>query len=139
MPRDDVIAVGALRSDVERESAALGRLSEHVRSLDRDGDHGRSLSAARDAFQRFPPGARAVSVPVPFRYHGRMATNLRLPPELDEALATIAAAERTSKHALIVSGVEQLVRERLQRAQLRRDFEQLVAEEAEVLRRLEDA
>ncbi|WP_188756433.1 hypothetical protein [Microbacterium album] len=68
-----------------------------------------------------------------------MATNLRLPPELDEALATIAAAERTSKHALIVSGVEQLVRERLQRAQLRRDFEQLVAEEAEVLRRLEDA
>ncbi|WP_156760819.1 hypothetical protein [Microbacterium karelineae] len=64
---------------------------------------------------------------------------LRLPPELDSALDTIAAAEHMSKHALVLSGVEELVRQRLQRARLRSDFDRLRDEEAEVPRRLEDA
>ncbi|WP_110588386.1 ribbon-helix-helix protein, CopG family [Microbacterium suaedae] len=68
-----------------------------------------------------------------------MAMTLRLPPELDSALDAIAAAEHMSKHALVLSGIEELVRQRLQRARLRADFERLRDEEAEVLRRLEDA
>lgn len=68
-----------------------------------------------------------------------MAMTLRLPEELDRALDTIAEAEHMSKHALILSGLEQLARERIEKAILRADFDRLRREEAEVLKRLEDA
>lgn len=68
-----------------------------------------------------------------------MAMSLRIPEELDAALEKIAEAEHMSKHALIISGLEQVARERIERSLLRADFERLIQEEAEVLQRLEDA
>ncbi|MBO3663286.1 hypothetical protein J5V96_07145 [Microbacterium sp. NEAU-LLB] len=64
---------------------------------------------------------------------------LRLPEELDAALVTIAEAEHTSKHALILSGVEQLVRERLQAAQVAEALDFVLKRDAGLLKRLEDA
>ncbi|MGV9769497.1 ribbon-helix-helix protein, CopG family [Microbacterium sp. NPDC003461] len=68
-----------------------------------------------------------------------MAMTLRIPEELDEALTAIAEAEHTSKHALILSGLEQLVRERLQAAQVTAGLEVILARDKGLLKRLEDA
>lgn len=68
-----------------------------------------------------------------------MAMTIRIPAELDDALTTIAEAEHTSKHSLILSGIEQLVRERLQAAEVTEGLEFVLRRDGDLLKRLEDA
>ena len=64
---------------------------------------------------------------------------LRLPEELDRKLDSIAAAEHTSKHALVLQGVELIVARRGRRSAVDDAVDFVLSHDAEVLRRLEDA
>ncbi len=68
-----------------------------------------------------------------------MAMTLRLPEELDAALETIAAAEHTSKHAVVLSGLEDLVRRRLHEADVDEALEKVLRRDARLLERLKSA
>lgn len=68
-----------------------------------------------------------------------MAMTLRIPEELDVALEKIAAAEHMSKHSLIISGLEQLARERIEKAIVDRSLDRILERDRALLTRLEDA
>lgn len=68
-----------------------------------------------------------------------MAMTLRLPEDINAALEMVSSAQHTSKHALIVQAVEEFTKKQLNLLDLRADFERIRQDEAEVLRRLEDA
>jgi predicted transcriptional regulator len=68
-----------------------------------------------------------------------MAINLRIPEELDAQLEDLAAREHTSKHALILQSVEQLVSDRARRAEVHRAVDFVLEHDAELLDRLADA
>ena len=64
---------------------------------------------------------------------------IRLPEELDRALEAVAELEHTSKHALVVQGVELIVARSARRAELNDAVDFVLSHDAELLRRLEDA
>lgn len=68
-----------------------------------------------------------------------MAMTLRIPEELDRTLDTIAEASHMSKHALIISGLEQLARERIEQAIVDKSLDRILARDRDLLTRLEDA
>lgn len=68
-----------------------------------------------------------------------MALNLRIPAELDRELDRLAEAEHVSKSALLLQGAELVVERNSRRRELHGLFESVVADHAELLRRLEDA
>lgn len=65
--------------------------------------------------------------------------NLRLPEELDAALAKIAEAEHTSKHALLLRGAEMVVSSYARDLDFRDGLEFILQRDSGLLRRLEDA
>ncbi|SFV21852.1 Ribbon-helix-helix protein, copG family [Micrococcus terreus] len=77
--------------------------------------------------------------PVPFRYHSDMAMNLRLPDELDAQLDELAAAEHTSKSALVLRGVKMVLESAHRQAAREQTLAAVLAEDASLLRRLADA
>lgn len=68
-----------------------------------------------------------------------MAMTLRLPEELDKQLEEIAAAEHTSKHALVLQGAQAIVDRRGRRQRIDEALDFVLTHNAELLRRLEDA
>lgn len=64
---------------------------------------------------------------------------LRLPEELDRALEALAESEHTSKHALVVQGVEYILSRRTRRAAVDEAVDFVLSHDAELLQRLEDA
>lgn len=68
-----------------------------------------------------------------------MAMNLRIPEELDATLEKIAEASHMSKHALIISGLEQIARERIEKAIVDRSLDRILLRDRDLLTRLEDA
>lgn len=68
-----------------------------------------------------------------------MALNLRIPEELDRELDRLAEAQHVSKSALLLQGAELVVERNSRRRELDEIFDSVVADHAELLRRLEDA
>lgn len=68
-----------------------------------------------------------------------MAINLRIPVDLDEQLEQLAEREHTSKHALILQSLEQLIRDRGRRAEIDRAVDFVLENDADLLARLADA
>jgi predicted transcriptional regulator len=68
-----------------------------------------------------------------------MAINLRIPAELDARLEELATREHTSKHALILQGVEGLVRDRGRRDEIDRAVDYVLDHDAQLLTKLADA
>ncbi|MBM6621835.1 ribbon-helix-helix protein, CopG family [Micrococcaceae bacterium RIT802] len=65
--------------------------------------------------------------------------NLRIPEELDRELDRLAEAQHVSKSALLLQGAELVVERHSRRRELDEVFDSVVADHAELLRRLEDA
>lgn len=72
-------------------------------------------------------------------YDVEMAMTIRLPEDLDRALEAAAEREHTSKHALVVQGVELVVARSGRRGELNDAVDFVLSHDAELLRRLEDA
>jgi len=68
-----------------------------------------------------------------------MALNVRIPEELDRQLDDLAAREHVSKHALLLQGAELIIRTRTRRDDVDRAVDFVIAHDAELLKRLEDA
>ncbi|MFT4212455.1 MAG: ribbon-helix-helix protein, CopG family [Microbacterium sp.] len=68
-----------------------------------------------------------------------MAMTLRLGDATDARLERLAALKRSSKSALVVQAVEQLLDREERRAELDAGLEFVLSHDAELLRRLEDA
>lgn len=68
-----------------------------------------------------------------------MAMTVRLPPELDAQLEKLAAARHTSKHALIVDATDRFVAAADKTNRVLAAVDDIGAEYAEAIRRLEDA
>jgi len=68
-----------------------------------------------------------------------MAMTLRLPPELDEKLDRISAAEHISKHALLLQAAEALVLRRSRGDEIMGAIDFVRTHDAVLLERLEDA
>lgn len=68
-----------------------------------------------------------------------MAMTLRLPADLDAKLERIAAAKRTSKHAVVIEAAERLANEELKTAAVLSRADQVIDQYAEAIQRLEDA
>lgn len=68
-----------------------------------------------------------------------MAMNLRLPADLDRRLDELAAEEHTSKSALLLQGAELLLQRRARNRDIREGMDFVLAHDAELLKRLEDA
>lgn len=68
-----------------------------------------------------------------------MAMTLRLPPELDAKLEELANARSTSKHALLVEATDVYVSQQTKTARVLDVVDEIGAEYAEAITRLEDA
>lgn len=75
----------------------------------------------------------------PFWYHFGMAITVRIPDELDAQLESIARARHISKHALILQGAELIVDRAGRQAEIDAGLDHVLANDAELLRRLADA
>lgn len=68
-----------------------------------------------------------------------MAMNVRIPEALDRKLDELAAREHVSKHALLLQGAELVIRTRARRGEIDRGIDFVLNNDADLLRRLEDA
>ncbi len=68
-----------------------------------------------------------------------MAMTLRLSPDLDAALQSLADLRHTSKHALMVSALEAYVKSQTKAQQVMASVERTLDRDSELLTRLEDA
>lgn len=68
-----------------------------------------------------------------------MAMTVRLPEDLDAKLGEVARARRTSKHALLVEAADRFVGEEFKTALVLAAVDEIGAEYAEAIKRLEDA
>lgn len=68
-----------------------------------------------------------------------MAMRVRLSPELDENLQKVANARHTSKHALVLQAVEDMVIAETKTDQVMASVERTLVGDADLLSRLEDA
>lgn len=68
-----------------------------------------------------------------------MAMSVRISPELDEQLQKLADARHTSKNALVLQAIEELVIAQNKLDQVMASVERTLARDAELLARLEDA
>ncbi|MEE1620904.1 ribbon-helix-helix protein, CopG family [Zafaria sp. Z1313] len=68
-----------------------------------------------------------------------MAINLRIPAELDAELDSLAASAHTSKSALLLEGARLVVEQARRRSAIDAAFNRVVADNAGLLKRLEDA
>ena len=76
---------------------------------------------------------------VPKWYHVPVATNVRIPAELDEALERLAAREHVSKHALLLQGARLVVDRAARRDEIDAGLDVILQRDAELLQRLADA
>lgn len=68
-----------------------------------------------------------------------MAMTVRLPPELDSALESIARQRHTSKHALLIEAAERFTRQESKTERVLASVDETRRDYAELLQRLEDA
>lgn len=68
-----------------------------------------------------------------------MAMTVRLPPELDSALESIARQRHTSKHALLIEAAERFTRQESKTERVLTSADETRRDYAELLERLEDA
>jgi predicted transcriptional regulator len=68
-----------------------------------------------------------------------MAMTIRLSPELDEKLQKVADARHTSKHALVLQAVEELVTNEEKSRRVLGSLDETSRDYAEMLKRLEDS
>jgi predicted transcriptional regulator len=68
-----------------------------------------------------------------------MAMTLRFPTELDAALQKIADARHTSKHALVLQAVEELVSREEKTRRVLGSLDETSRDYAEMIKRLEDS
>lgn len=68
-----------------------------------------------------------------------MAMTLRIPEELDAQLEALAAAQHTSKHALLLQAAEAMVARGSRRGEMLGAIDFVRTHDAELLVRLEDA
>ena len=80
-----------------------------------------------------------LDVVVPQWYHFGMAMTVRLPPELDSALESLARLRHTSKHALLIEAADRFARQESKTARVLTSVDEISAEYADLLTRLEDA
>lgn len=64
---------------------------------------------------------------------------VRLPEELDRALEAIARARSISKHAVLIEAVDRFVRQQSKTDRVLAAIDEIGAEYADAIRRLEDA
>lgn len=65
--------------------------------------------------------------------------NVRIPEELDRQLEALAAKQHTSKHSLLLQGANLLVERESRRQEIESGLEFVLAHDADILKRLEDA
>lgn len=68
-----------------------------------------------------------------------MAMTVRLPADLDAQLGALAAREHTSKHALLIEAADRFVRTHAKTERVLAAVDEIGAEYADAIRRLEDA
>lgn len=68
-----------------------------------------------------------------------MAMTVRLPEDLDRELEALAAARHTSKHTLLVQGAQLIVDRQRRTGEIDAAVDFVLAHDAELLKRLEDA
>ena len=68
-----------------------------------------------------------------------MAMTVRIPEELDHQLETLAAAQNTSKHALLLQGAALVVEQYSRRTEIDSAIDFVISHDAELLKRLEDS
>jgi predicted transcriptional regulator len=68
-----------------------------------------------------------------------MAMTVRIPEELDRRLEALAAAEHTSKHALLLQAAQLIVDRHGRRAEISDAIDFVTTHDAELLDRLADA
>jgi predicted transcriptional regulator len=68
-----------------------------------------------------------------------MAMTLRFPKELDDALQQIADSRHTSKHALVLQAVEELVTREEKTRRVLASVDETTRDYAEMLKRLADS
>lgn len=68
-----------------------------------------------------------------------MAMTVRFSPELDEQLQKIADARHTSKHAILLSAVEEYIMRDLKTRRVLESIDETSRDYAETIERLEDA
>lgn len=68
-----------------------------------------------------------------------MAMTIRFPTDLDEALQQIADTRHTSKHALVLQAVEELVTREEKTRRVLASVDETTRDDAELLKRLADA
>ena len=78
-------------------------------------------------------------VPIRYWYHFGMAMTVRLPADLDRALNRIAEEEHVSKHSLLLRGAELIIARRSRIDQVDAAVDFVLAHDAELMSRLEDA